>query len=213
MVHDVSVRQGAECAGKADMSTTAPLSPWEKFKRMMEGGEAAPAEFTAPVIASVTAAPAPDPEKDALKQQLAELQAAQAAQAATFRAETISRDAAAFADGEVAAGRAYPAEREAIIALFSAAAEDDATHGQASFSNGAKGSRVDALKAAYAQRPPHGLTRELLAQTVNAGGATALPNQATTEFSNADKPVTPERREQLLRLTAIGREVLASEKK
>jgi hypothetical protein len=192
------------------MSTTAPLSPWEKFKRMMEGGEAAPAEFTAPVIASVTP---PDPEKDALKQQLAELQAAQAAQVATFRAETISRDAAAFADGEVAAGRAYPAEREAIIALFSAAAEDDATHGQASFSNGAKGSRVDALKAAYAQRPPHGLTRELLAQTVNAGGATALPNQATTEFSGAEKPITPERRAQLLRLTAIGREVLASEKK
>ena len=88
------------------------------------------------------------------------------AELAKLRANEIKRDAEAFADAEIKAERAFPAERETLVSLFSQAAKDDAASKvDVAFKNGEEdttGSRVDALKALYAVRKPHNLTKEEL---------------------------------------------------
>lgn len=76
---------------------------------------------------------------------------------ARLRGEGIRRDATAFADQLIAIDhKALPAERAQLIALYTRAAEDDATHPLA------EGSRVGLLQAATDARPAHQLTRELV---------------------------------------------------
>lgn len=82
----------------------------------------------------------------------------------TLRQEGIKRDAEKFADAEIKAERAFPAEKEAIVALFTQAAIDDKTNeAKIGFNNGGEAvelGRVDAFKALYAVRKPHNLTYE-----------------------------------------------------
>lgn len=81
-----------------------------------------------------------------------------------LRKKDIQRDAEKFADAEIKAERAFPAERDALIALFTqAAADDKANEAKISFKSGEENvevSRVDALKALYSVRKPHNLTYE-----------------------------------------------------
>ena len=148
----------------------------------------------------------PDPEQVRLQAEIAEL-----------KAERTREKAVAFAEGEIRAGRAYPAERAAIIAQYVQAASDDAAHGGAvTFADGqTTGTRVEALTALFAARTPHGLTSEQV--RVAAAGGQVLANQQTTDFANPDgerKP-TPERMVTLARRLPPEEQeaVLAAQKK
>lgn len=97
------------------------------------------------------------------------------AELAELRKKDVQRDAEKFADSEIKKERAFPAERETLIALFMQAATDDnSAEAKISFKSEDKtveGSRVDALKALYAVRKPHNLTIE---EVNELGGANVL---------------------------------------
>lgn len=134
---------------------------------------AAAAPVAAPAVAVVepknevaNAAPEPSAREKELEAELA-----------TLRAGQVKRDAETFADTEIKEGRAFPAERETLISLFSQAAKDDsALQTKVSFTAGDKTeevSRVDALKALYSVRKPHNLTKEEL---VSMGAGVLVTN-------------------------------------
>lgn len=101
--------------------------------------------------AAVTAL-VPDPR-------IAELEA----QLKAAQAREVERAAATFADAQIRANRALPAERDSLIAAYSKAAQaDSAVPGLG---------MVAALEAAQALRPAHSLTKEL----IPAGPIGALP--------------------------------------
>jgi hypothetical protein len=113
---------------------------------------------------------ADSPEFKAMQAQIDALKAtaaADASRAATREAEFTRERAGTWADGEVAAFRALPAERDALVAAYVDAATDDSTNPRTvSFSvNGESrdGSRVDALRARHSARAPHTLTAEQVA--------------------------------------------------
>jgi hypothetical protein len=81
-----------------------------------------------------------------------------------FRNKDVAREAEIFADAEIRAGRAFPAERAAMIALFSQAYKDDRSSDvKIKFKSGEEEvevDRVETIKAIYASRKPHELTYE-----------------------------------------------------
>lgn len=81
--------------------------------------------------------------------------------------EKLENAAKQFAKDMVDAELAYPAEKSAIVANFIRASRDDkASPEKVKFSIGdeeVEGSRVESLKALYAVRRPHNLTKERLA--------------------------------------------------
>ena len=110
----------------------------------------------------------------AMEARLAESEArnaAAAAQIARINAERIQDQAVAFAEGELLAGRATPAEAELLLALYAQAAHDDAERPAAALGEGK--SRVSHLKATQAVRAPHGLTQEQLDATQDGAAAAA----------------------------------------
>ena len=125
-------------------------------------------------IASLTPT---DPRVAELLGQVESLHAAQRAARAT-----------AFADAQIAARRAVPAERETLIALHSQAAADDAAHG---------GSRAASVEQAYAARPAH----VLMGEQIGNAGLVALLNGAAAEDADAGKA-------RLMKMTAVGRTAL-----
>ncbi|MGN6810144.1 MAG: hypothetical protein ACTHMP_04660, partial [Thermomicrobiales bacterium] len=190
-MHDLTVKQGAQCADDsepdaddapkkgASMSDQKP-SRMDRFMKWLNG-DADSIEFAEPK--ETPKATQPDPEQVRLKAEIAEL-----------KAERTREKAVAFAEGEIRAGRAYPAERAAIIAQYVQAATDDAAQGDTvTFADGQTGTRVEALAALFAARTPHGLTSEQV--RVAAAGGQVLANQQTTDFANPDgeRAPTPER--------------------
>lgn len=110
----------------------------------------------------------------------------QAAEAAQTAAET-------FADEQTAAGRMYPAERQALLAQYTQAAADDVA------SPLANGSRVATLRALIETRPANGLTQERVGET----------NTRTLRADeNAQTELSAERRNALLAATPIGKAAL-----
>lgn len=108
------------------------------------------------------------------------------AQVAKLAADNIRRDAEAFAREEVLAHRALPAEQAALVAEFTARAEDDAASPRKiKFVAGGKeqeGTRVEAFVAMCKARPAHKLTQEQVA----ASSLTALSDaQETPEAKQA----------------------------
>lgn len=99
-----------------------------------------------------------------------------------LRLKDIHREAEKFADGEIRAERAYPAERETLVALFTQAMVDDkSTTVEIAFKSGdedIKLNRVEALKALYAVRKPHGMTYE---EVKEAGAQVLLAQYADDE--------------------------------
>lgn len=93
-----------------------------------------------------------------LEQQLAEL-----------KKKDIQRDAELFADAEVRAERAFPAERDALVALYTQSALDDiSSDAEIKFSVGSEeitGNRVEVLKAMFASRKPHQMSYEYIDDT------------------------------------------------
>lgn len=155
-------------------------------------------------------------ENAQLKQQVEQLraQAAEAAaraekEAAAARADReadIARRAVEFADAEILiAKRALPAERDALISLFCAAARDDFLNPTAVPFGSDQVTRLEALMRTQRGRQPHNLTGEVMAQgqagvvTNSAGAPAARPAQA---------PMSEDRRKQLLAVTQLGRRAL-----
>src|SRR5690606_31855693 len=107
-----------------------------------------------------------------------------------YQQKDTKREAEAFADGEIREGRAFPAEREALIALFTQAVLDDkSTETKVSFKNGEEvmeASRVDALKALYSFRKPHNLTYEEIADA-NANVLVANYSNDDNDLAEAEK--------------------------
>lgn len=143
----VTVKEGSPLDKLKEMFTdfAARFSKAAKDIEEAESGPAAtvPAEFAA------------SPEFTSMREQIARL-----------TSDRIEAEAAAFAEGEVNANRATPAEKAGLVALFTNAANDDAKlGGSVNFAVGDEqksGSRVDALRAAAAARPAHNLTEEAL---------------------------------------------------
>lgn len=98
-----------------------------------------------------------------------------------LRTKDIVREAEKFADAEIKAERAYPAERDGLIALFcQASADDEAATTKIKFKADDKEelTRVEALQALYAVRKPHNLTYEQIGDL----GVGVLD----TEFADSD---------------------------
>lgn len=140
--------------------------------------------------------PAPDPRITQLEAEVARLNAAR-----------IAAEATGFADAEIVAGRAFPAEREVLIAAFAQAASDDLAHGVLAAAEGAPTSRTAQLKAVYAARPAHNLTQE----AIPAGAHEALLNRQQTQRGK-NEPAPAAEMDQLLAATSLGRAVLADRK-
>jgi hypothetical protein len=214
-IHDHAVKAGATCAAEmhgGDMDDAKKVTVFDTLKALFTGGDSSapvtppatpPARAEEPAVTDTTGTGAAtavnftqSPEYQAMQGELA-----------TMRAERIKEKAEAFADAEIAAKRALPAERATLVAAFADAAEDDAAHPRTvTFSaNGAEttGTRVDALRARHAARAPHALTEELLRDT----DAQALFN--ATRTATADGAVSEERRKELLGKTPLGQAILA----
>lgn len=184
--------------GPTEVALTAPASA-------LVSGSLLP--LTGPAQAGAPSEP--DPEVVALRAQLAALRAERQEEV-----EARMGDAAtAFADGEIAACRAFPAEREALVAAYCDAARDDLALGAIAGASADTGgaTRVDRLVARSATRPPHTLTQEVV--PTREGAATVLANAQRTRFGPTDAqpetPLTPEERDRLLAMTEVGRAVLA----
>lgn len=129
--------------------------------------EKALAEFTAPSAetkpeATVQPAPVDDPRIAAMSSQVK----AQADEIAALKASGIKAQAEALAAGYIAAGKAIPAERDAMVALFTQSLTDDAanpatvTFGKDASGKDLTGNRLDAAKSLFDNRQPHGLFGE-----------------------------------------------------
>ena len=94
----------------------------------------------------------------------------------------MATEAEKFADAEIRAERALPAERELMIALFKQASIDDGnSEVKVAFKQGeteVEANRVEALKTLYSLRKPHSLTYE----EVEDFSANVL----TTNFDNGE---------------------------
>jgi hypothetical protein len=143
----------------------------------------------------------PDPEVAALRAKLAELESEREAE----RAAALADKAGAFADAQISAGVALPAERDALVALFTQAATDDRLAGGETV-------RVSALTALFAARTPHALTTEIV-ETPLPEGSRIVENRVETPRAGADKPMTDAERDAMLAQTATGRAVLAARKR
>lgn len=171
----------------------------DQLKTALLGREAATETATAAVPAQMSV-----DNSAALKAAQDEIDRLKAA-AFTAQTERIQADAVAFAESEIDAKRSLPAERAYLITAFSTAATDDVLHPTAvTFGEGKTGSRVDALKAAHAARTPHQLTSEM----VPTGEETALFNKGNADDPTKEKPLTAERRAELLGLSELGQTVL-----
>lgn len=107
-----------------------------------------------------------------------------------LRKKDIKREAEKFADTEIKAERAFPAEREALIALFTQASIDDKAHeAKINFNNGEKNvelNRIETLKGLYAVRKPHNLTYEEVSD-LNANVLVATYSEDEDYISEAEK--------------------------
>jgi hypothetical protein len=196
-----------------------PIYPVDASGRPIGGGPTVSpagttvAPVTIPVAPTPAPAPAPTPaftETDRLR---LELEREKAAGLAEFTAH-VATAAAACIDNEILAGcRVLPRERDALIAQYKQAAVDDRNNPTKVEFNGEPVTRVEALKRSLLQREPHNLSRE---QLLVQPGAQTLFNAAVTPAPSGtpgapDRPMSPERRKQLLNMTQLGRHTAAQE--
>lgn len=189
---------------------------WSAFVAGLPAGTVEDAEQTVaapPVPPPVTAARVqPDPELVAARQQREELErrlAASEAENRRIRAERIAERAQAFAEQQITAGRAFPAEEAQIVALFTQAATDDAELGVIRQENGITTSRVAHVTAAYTARQSHKLTQEQLTAATTAQALQVLANRDKTP-ALGEGPADDKELEELLAMTPGGRATLAA---
>jgi len=199
--HDALVKAGATCPGAATMNKETPMDEErQSWLSWLLGGGKKPTTEISPAAFALVGEPLkiPTPDESA---EVARLKA----ELAKATAARITSDATHFAESQITAHKALPAEREAIIAAFTQAAQDDGQHGAVTFTDGKTSSRAEQLTAMFAARTAHTLTTEVI--TTSEGGA--LFNKDTQpRTTDAEKPMTPERKKDLLKDTDIGRDVL-----
>lgn len=158
--------------GERMSDTERKPSLWSQFVAALGGEETA----TPPAAAAPAA---PDPEVARLKSELERINTERAAE----RKAAHLAAAAAFADAEIAASRAVPAERAEIASAYFQAAQDDAAAPTVvTFADGKTGTRVEGLTRLHAARPAHGYTQEL----VGDPSLVALFNREVTEETDED---------------------------
>jgi hypothetical protein len=211
-VHDMTTEHGATCSSKKPGQGNWPYmfsrkegSPmttaWDWLKAKLEG-EPAPETSASAHTAAMNA---DDPQLVKMREE----QAALKAENMRIRLERIHDQAVAFADATIREKKAYPAEREAIVADFVQRATDDLVLEPAivSFKDSdgkdqtRKVSRLDMLKADFAARPPHALDLERLKPEDLA----VLANRSETEHNDKTKPANDKRVKELVEMTALGR--------
>lgn len=165
-----------------------------------DGGPSTP--VVAP-LAAATQLPAvlasdPDPEKEAMRAELARLRGQSR--------EGIPVAARQFAESEIRAGRALPAETDALVGAYTLAAEDDAE-----FPRAGQPTRVARLVERQAARPAHALTAESIPVRANGDGTlTVIDNPQATATEGGEPAWTPERWRDLRSATTTGRSILAA---
>jgi hypothetical protein len=137
--------------------------------------------------------PTPDPRIAELEAKIA----ARDAQFAVAQATQRTKEATAFADAQIAAFRVLPAGREALVALYVAAA---AQEGPVTFANGEQHSLTETLATVFAALPTHSLTQQV-ALTPDQRVLMAAGNP------NPNGPMSAERRAELLGQSSLGRAV------
>jgi ClpP class serine protease len=161
--------------GESMSDTERKPSLWSQFVAALGGNE----DGIPPAPPAAAAPAAPDPEVARLKSELERINKERAEE----RKQAHLREAAAFADAEIAASRAVPAERAEIAAAYFQAAQDDAAApAVVTFADGKTGTRVEGLQRLHAARPAHGYTQEL----VGDPSLVALFNRETTEEADPD---------------------------
>lgn len=149
---------------------------------------------TPPPVVTPTRAAEPDPQVAALLSKVAQLEA-----------DKREAKAATLTDGLIRDGKVPPGNRESVLALFSAALEDDDREARViTFSNGQKLSRTDALRATFDAQPAVVELGEVKDAQLLFSTAYQKPEQ-----SDADKE---KRVEELSNLTPLGKEALALQK-
>lgn len=141
------------------------------------------------------AAAGPDPHAAELARVQAEL--------ARERADRMQERAEAFAASHIQAGRAFPAQEAALVALHAQLAADDTVRGPVPLAGGRTLARTAMLAAVLDAAPAHGLTTEALAPKV----AHTLPTPETTPAAGTG-PMPAERRERLLAASSLGQAVV-----
>ena len=133
-----------------------------------------------------------------------------------INAENRVKDAANFARQMIEQDkRAYPAEGEILAALYcQLMADDQNDNAQVTFSaDGTKtGTRAEAFRALLMARPKHGLTEDLLKSATpeeKADFAALFNRDRQQAADDANKPMTPERRAELLKMTPIGEAIFS----
>ncbi len=198
---------------RAQMTTKTPaqgtggngMSVIEKIKAVIAGeetkatAESAAAEPEKPKAAAATAAATERPEAVAASQ--SDESAKLRREVESLKAERRKEKAEAFADRIITVEhRAFPAERDAIIAAYTQALEDDDASPLAS------GSRAAKIEAQFTRRPAH---TTLLKESLAPADVRVLFN----EGGDKKEEVTPERKTELLKLTPLGQSVAATAKK
>jgi hypothetical protein len=177
-----------------------PMKLLDAFRDLISRtNDAGEVSDTAPVTQPVTVF-APDPVQKQENDQLKQILAAREGSA-------IEDVAIAFHRDMVRAGKADPAEKDAMIASFAQAIKDDNAGKPTCFSSDGKlteGSRTKNFRDIYAARSVNPLLKAV-ADGVTAN-ATAFSNSATVAG------MTPERRAELLSATSMGRDMISGGK-
>jgi hypothetical protein len=195
-VHDTMTGMGATCDVSSDSSAR-------------KKGDAAMAAYTAEF------GPPPSPREKELEARLARIEeeraaeraAAKAAEEARFSATVASFAAQAETFADSLRDRLHVWQRPLCLADYCQSAEDDLRHpgAEVHFSTVEgkpwKGTRLEACKARWQSLPPHGLTSEGIKARAGA--------EALFAANDSDpKPMSAERRQNLLAHTPIGQAVL-----
>lgn len=206
--------ESSPISGGAAASTTGDVDMTGWRDRLLAAVQAIPAqdEGEAPAAAAEAVRPAMPAEPDEVINLRAQVRARddelarQRAANQRLTAERIAERGSAFADKIITVDhKAFPSQREQIIALYVQAATDDSVVPL-------EGStRVDMLARSYDAAPKHLLDEETIPSALHH--LQALANVVSTPAAtDAGKDISEERRQHLLSLTAAGREVLAQHK-
>lgn len=196
-IHDHCAQLGAECASSeysVNQNQAGTQPQLKEFKKTMSDINTEK-DTSQPDNTALTA------EFATMRAELEKLKSANEA----LKAENRRTAAAAFADAEIKAGRAYPAEKAAMVAAFEQAAkDDDAAPATITFAEGQSGSRVDALKALYAARPASSLMNGGQRIELSADQVHAAFGSTTRQSNGGGQEVSKERVEELKGMTPLG---------
>jgi len=209
-IHDIAADHGATCKSGDKPSylfTEKGETMFEKLKTLFSKAGVPDADINAHLTDAVAEFSAPG-MTEAEKAQFSAL----VADNARMKAEGVAKDAAAFADAQILACRAYPAEKANLVAAFCQAAADDgviaATVKFSVLESGAAvektGTRLDAFRALVEARPSHGLTQEQLKAAAFSGAVLlSAPDEGAAKTEEVNAAVN-----KLLSASTIGSAIL-----